>query len=1139
MNEKLAKNLIKETFSKSFNLDNFEKFLIELFKNPKMKRENKTVKKGYRNHIESVLSLGSYRDSFDDVIGFYAVELKKSSSRDRARTMQRNIIADVISARPYRGAALVAFYESETDDWRFSYVKRGFEFRNGKLTEKLSSPKRHSFLVGPNEPNHTCATQFKELLIKENEITLENIEKAFNIEKVTDEFFEEYKKLILKLKKSLEDIIKEDPIVCLEFQEKNIDTCDFAKKLMGQLVFIYFLQKKGWLGLKKDDDWGTGPTNFLRRLFNKEYLDYENFFNDILEPLFYKGFCEPVRDYHFDQFGFKVPFLNGGLFEPMDNYDWVKTALVLKNEIFSDILDTFDLFNFTIKEDEPLEKEVAVDPEMLGKVFEKLLKIKDRKNKGAFYTPREIVHYMCQEALINYLNKNTSININDLNKFIREGDLALESIIKHHNDIKIYGKPYSKIKLPDSIKNNSLNLNNLLKDVKIVDLAVGSGAFPVGMMNEIVRARLILLLYNNIYDFSLYELKKETIENSLYCVDIESSATEITKLRFWLSLIVEEEDVQIIKPLPNLDNNVCCGNSLVDQFNGINLFNNDFIQSGKVQTTLVKSGSEIEFQRLEKKKREYFNEKSPLSKLNLKEEINNIKWNFIIETLKESGYDDEINLINEFKNFNSKPFFIWELEFSEIFKGNNPGFDIVIGNPPYIGEKNNKNSFDLVKSTDMGKKFAVGKMDYFYYFFHKGLDICKDKGTIVFITTNYFITADSAIKLRSDLKSRSVIKCLINFNEYKIFKSALGQHNLITVLEKNQNNDGLSFNCITKRKGLYEDNILRNIFDGQDSLTDYYLINQNDLYEGNENFIRISGISGANTGNEKNDKILKILEKIEKKGVKLKELCDVKTGLGSGIDKVSKRHLKLDDSYIIGEEVFVVSNKFFIDAPDSEKKYIKPLYKNSDIKRYYNSTNTNKYIIYTSKDIDVDTIPYIKNHLLKFKPLIEKIRKGAEIWYSLVRPREQRIFVNPKIIVPQRSKFNDFSYTEEEFYGSSDIYYIINKNGYEHINLKYILALLNSKLYYVWLYYKGKRKGENLELYNTPLSNIFVYNLDEKSQYPFIKLVNNLLDLYAQLENEDTEKIKDNIKDIENQLNMLIYNLYNLDEEEIDIIQNF
>ncbi|MBA7707261.1 hypothetical protein ES703_116130 [subsurface metagenome] len=223
-----------------------------------------------------------------------------------------------------------------------------------------------------------------------------------------------------------------------DFKVKGVDTVNFAKKLLGQIIFLYFLQKKGWFGAERDVDWGGGSKHFLRELFNKKHGSYNNFFNDILEPLFYEALRidRSHDDDYYSRFNCKIPFLNGGLFDPIGNYDWVHTDIYLPDKLFSNhnktkegdigdgILDIFDRYNFTVKEDEPLEKEVAIDPELLGKAYEKFNAIrpdnyaefkkalkngktgdenKFNKKFGVYYTPREIVHYMCQQSLINDL----------------------------------------------------------------------------------------------------------------------------------------------------------------------------------------------------------------------------------------------------------------------------------------------------------------------------------------------------------------------------------------------------------------------------------------------------------------------------------------------------------------------------------------------------------------------------------------------------------------------------------------------------------------------------------------------------------------------------------------------------------------
>ena len=1123
-------------------MSNFENFLMELFNisNINVKNTTNFVKNEFKDYIENFYELGSYRDPMEDSIAFFAVELSKESTRDRARTMQRNLIASVMKNR--HNVALVAFYEPNSEDWRFSYVKVGYEFNEKGLVEKLSSPKRHSFLVGLNEPNHTCEKQFLNLLISEERISLEQIENAFSIENVTGEFFNEYKRLFLDLADSLREVKDNDPIVSEEFESKNIKSSDFAKKLMGQLVFIYFLQKKGWLGVELNNDWGTGPKNFLRKIFEQCQKEGKNFFNDVLEHLFYEGLSEEVGDCHYTKFGFKVPFLNGGLFEPINNYDWIKTDVVLDNNIFSEILDTFDKFNFTVKEDEPLEKEVAVDPEMLGKVFENLLEVNDRKSKGAFYTPRHIVHYMCQQNLISYLEANSNVSKEDLKKFITEGDIAVNSIIRANEEKKKYhGKQFTKISLPDSIKENADELENLLKTVKVVDPAVGSGAFPVGMMNEIVKARYILRLLNEIDDINMYDLKRETIENSLYGVDLELSATDVTKLRFWLSLVVDEEDIKYIKPLPNLDNQIMCGNSLIEGFEDIKLFDDSLIHRSE-QRTLVVSPLERIFNELESKKREYFNTSGPIAKLEIKKEIDQLKWDFLETHLKSIGKSSLIEPIKTLYYQDSKPFFIWELEFSEIFKGKNPGFDIVIGNPPYVGEKGNREIFREIKKTAWGNRYYQSKMDLLYYFFHKGLDICKNEGFVSFITTNYFLTADGAVKLREDFKKRTNILSIINFNELRIFESARGQHNAITFLNKSNEKNVEAEIYNLKTKGDLNEQLFNKILNKEYEHLNYIELSQEECFSGKDNLIFLEG-HGQGDINSTEYLISNILKKLENEML-LKNIVIINGGANVPLSVIKRKQIEnFEGSFKKGEGVFVLTDDELTEKnfPADEMKIIKPFIKNSDIVHYYVKKPT-KHLLYIDGNTEINKFPKIKEHLLRFKPILvaQRQRYGEKnSWYELHRPGDEKFFLSEKIVLPYRSKENNFAYSDNPLYASRDVFYMLVKNN--DYDIKYLLALLNSKLYYLWLYYRGKRKGEILELYVTPVENIPIKQISKEEQRDFIKLVDQLILLkqeFYESPNTDKQNLNQKINDIVNEIDYLVYELYDLTDEEIDLIEN-
>ncbi len=714
-----------------------------------------------------------------------AVELLRGQSIERARTSQRNFIAQYLKNKNHREGALVAFYSEGSDDWRFSFIK--MEYSLEKRKDELTPAKRYSFLVEKGK-SHTAQNQLTGLLTMQTPPLMQEIEAAFNIETVTKEFFEKYKQLFLTLNDHIEKEIKKSKPLREELESKGIDSVSFTKKLLGQIVFLYFLQKKGWLGVPKNENWGTGDKQFLRSLLDKAVAEKSNFFSDYLVYLFYEALATEHRgssdSSYYKKFDCRIPFLNGGLFEA--DYNWQDISVDIPNKIFTNrnktkegdegdgILDVFDRYNFTVKEDEPLEKEVAVDPEMLGKVFENLLEIKDRKSKGAYYTPREIVHYMCQESLINYLDttvngeSDTFLKIGDtqtdafgnagkkgqlgltmqvnggalvpradIEKFIREGVAAID------NDVRVETKgeetaTYSYL-IPESIRSHAKKIDTALADIRICDPAIGSGAFPVAIMSEIVKAREILSVYlkDSKQARTPYELKRHAIQESIYGVDIDHSAIDIAKLRLWLSLVVDEEDFYKIKPLPNLDYKIMEANSLIG-----------FAFKSPRYEGVLKN--------LENLKAEYFSTTELKEKERLRKQIKKE-----IQPLYDSSS----------KTFGYKVDFDFELAFSEVFH-KKKGFDIVIGNPPY-GEtiKENKVYFSNFFTC------TEGKYEIFKYFIEKGLRLLNKKGCLTFITPDTWLNLGNFTKLRKlIIENHSIYK--MSKPLYNVFSSATVDTNI-------------------------------------------------------------------------------------------------------------------------------------------------------------------------------------------------------------------------------------------------------------------------------------------------------------------------------------------------------------------------
>lgn len=463
MDKQQARNLIKDTFEQPFDKARFVLFIKNLLnrcEDAPFTYKGQFIPDAYKPCISALERIGKFSDG-EHAIDILIVELKKQTSLERARTMQRNFVAKYLNGSrggELKDAALVAFVAPDESDWRFSLVKMDYRFEETpkgktKVKEEFTPARRWSFLVGSNEKSHTAQSRLVNLLADdERSPNLAELEEAFNIETVTREFFLRYRDLFIRTKEALDGVVRSDSKIKTDFEAKSVNTVDFAKKLLGQIVFLYFLQKKGWFGVGRDAPWGTGSKQFLRELFEGRHGSYTNFFDDILEPLFYDALRTDHShdDHYYSRFKCKIPFLNGGLFDPINGYDWVRTEINLPNSLFSNkdrtkeedigsgILDVFDRYNFTVKEDEPLEKEVAIDPELLGKTYEKFNAIrpdnfeeykkaltsgkkgdesKFNKQFGVYYTPREIVHYMCQQSLINYLQTELNDGIAAYEKF--------------------------------------------------------------------------------------------------------------------------------------------------------------------------------------------------------------------------------------------------------------------------------------------------------------------------------------------------------------------------------------------------------------------------------------------------------------------------------------------------------------------------------------------------------------------------------------------------------------------------------------------------------------------------------------------------------------------------------------------------
>ncbi|MFO7818731.1 MAG: TaqI-like C-terminal specificity domain-containing protein, partial [Halanaerobacter sp.] len=571
-----------------------------------------------------------------------------------------------------------------------------------------------------------------------------------------------------------------------------------------------------------------------------------------------------------------------------------------------------------------------------------------------------------------------------------------------------------------------------LEQVKFCDPAIGSGAFVLGMAKELLRIKEIVL-YLIQDQVRKEELRLNIVRDSLHGVDIDTQALEITKLRLWLWTAVDEA-----LPLADLELQILEANPLL-----------------KIERSLEQRDPDLRSAR-----RNYYKRSDLEERKRYKEKFLELKA-------------DKLGTIFSFVDY-----------FPTIFAAG--GFDILIANPPYVGEKGNKELFRKIKKYALGE-FYQGKMDLFYFFFHLGLDIVRDKGEIALITTNYYLTATGAYKLREDLQERGLIQKLINFNDLRLFPAALGQHNLITILQKSQEEEELKAETvITYREGDIKEQTLEQILVGVDVKSSYYEIPQKELYQGSKKYLHLE-----------KGRVDELLAVLKEEGEGLGKLCNINQGLVSGCDRVSKRHVENYDlpPEVKGAGVFVVTAEEAKDLELSaeDEDLLKPWFKNSDIEQYSAKEEAeDEYILYL-KESNLELPRAIKKHLQPFKEILKERREVAanrRRWWELQWPRREEIFEGPKLVLPQRSKINTFAYNEVPWYASADVYFITQKQS--KVKLKYILALLNSNLYYLWLYYKGKKKGNLLELYQQPLTEVPIKIIKHAQQDIFVDLVDKI-----------------------------------------------
>ena len=729
---------LRNLFQSSFNLAQWYSFLQHFFNASELKEKPERI-------IENTSDEGYYLGNIDTTdsyrIGLFQYNITKGSVANK-RVGLRNLVKSFIN--PTWGefdAALVVF--DSGDHWRLSFIC--------DIKGESTSPKRYTYVFGSDDLLYrTPIERFN--FLKNKGVSFENLKTTFSVEALSDEFFDKYRehyadfiqyvtgKRFVKSGSKWEERVLGTPnsllMQAFDHNEKKIR--DYVKKMMGRITFLHFLQRKGWM---------CGDLNYMQNMF--EHSAYKNdYLDSVLEPLFFGILnTKPAeREALFTNYGWDksllaewkdIPYLNGGLFE-RDEEDEPESRFPA--DYFKRLFQFFSEYNFTIDENDPNDAEVGVDPEMLGKIFENLLE--DNKDKGAFYTPKEIVRYMCQESLIAYLETNTSVAKDKIRQFVLSPEEGVADI-------------------PENKKSKLLAA---LEEVKICDPAIGSGAFPMGLLNELLHCREVLS--GEHYDRA--EIKKSIIQNNIYGVDIEKGAVDIARLRFWLSIVVDEETPS---PLPNLDYKIMQGNSLIESFMGVDLSKLTYEKEYKKDKGEI-SLFDDEKNRLQKTVSHllssYYSCNDHDRKVKLQQEISDT----INKQLEAQAYNPEI--LRELRTINlaeNNKFFLWHTWFSDVFnRDDKEGFDIVIGNPPYISAVNMARTDEDKQLYRQSYPEATGAYDMYILFLLLGAKLSSN--IYCWIIPNKLLVADYAKRTLLKLKANNGLEKAIDVSVYDVFKNA-------------------------------------------------------------------------------------------------------------------------------------------------------------------------------------------------------------------------------------------------------------------------------------------------------------------------------------------------------------------------------
>lgn len=898
---------------------------------------------------------------------------------------------------------------------------------------------------------------------------------AFDISIINRKFYDEINEAFTDLLKQLNK--KGTPFTNEE------DKVQFAIRLIGRIIFCWFLKRKGVLH-------DAAISSEAVKAHSQK-----NYYLDLLEPLFFDVLNTPEKERKggLPKIIAHYPFLNGGLFEAQETDYKHHHLLNIDNDWFYNLFSkTLERYNFTVDENSSSNAEIAIDPEMLGRIFENLLAEQNpetgdsaRKATGSFYTPREIVDYMVEQSIAEFLK--TALATDEKN------NLLIEDFV--HTQI-----------LPDALAKHEERISEELGKIKVLDPACGSGAFPIGILQKIVALKQQLHP-----KAKNYKLKLDTIQNSIYGLDIQPMAVELSRLRCWLSLVVDE-DPKDIKALPNLDFKFVCADSLVDvpliegyttdalekslttlEENVEQYFSPDYKNKKKIRENIEKSLKGIS--------KFYHNLiASLITKLRQEEKtasttrLKQLRENLVKYSLMDAQWNSYENIFKNKKvEFFNPTFF---------FPSAKKGFDIVIGNPPYISHDKIRKELKAYFKTNY-KSFEPFA-DMYCFFIEKSLSLVDENGLVCLITSNSYLKSEYGKPLRDLIVQDNTVLQILSIEDAQVFESAI-----------------VNVAVLISKRGKFDQRalVVKSVYDFHERFNEfveksYFLYDQEDFISKSWPLLTPGDLKllKAIRGNHPS------LEKLETK---------IRLGLATG-----------------DNNAFIINSKQksdFIKLDSKNASLIKPILRGRDINRY-NYDESDQYILLTKNGIDVEQeFPTIFKYFDSLGARFKSRGAKGQHWTNLRACSFFDDFKKEKIVWIELTDIGRFALCDEEVYLLNSAYFLLPPHGHSS---RYLLAILNSKTIRFFLEKTAETSGMGTSRWiNNYVKEFPIPQISEEQQQSFISLVNQILFIIRNRNhNSIHESISNNIitKQLEEVIDGMVLELYfgeEMKSKKVDIIE--